>query len=186
LCQLHSPHKGFKNIITPKEAWSKIKLDVSHFHVISSETQTHIPDEKINVLQPKSEKCIFVVYFEDIKGYILLQPNSNEIIIRRDANFNEGLLAYELDSTFVPSLVYEPSLSSMPSSIPNFSISDPILVSSSDNDIEDGNPPLPTHLPPFGFIEHEHELALATSLSRWVHITREVVDDPTYELHTHS
>ena len=32
----------------------------------------HIPDEKHKVLEPKSEKCIFVRHFEDVKGYRLL------------------------------------------------------------------------------------------------------------------
>ena len=58
--------------ITLKEAWSKIKLDVSHFHVFGSEAWAHIPDEKQKSLQPKSEKCIFVGYSKDIKGYRIL------------------------------------------------------------------------------------------------------------------
>ena len=58
--------------ITPKEAWSKIKLDVSHFRVFGCEAWAHIHDEKRNALQPKSEKCIFVGYSEDVKGYRLL------------------------------------------------------------------------------------------------------------------
>ena len=58
--------------ITPEEAWSKIKPDVSHFHVFGCETWAHISDEKWKALQPKSEKCIFVGYSEDVKGYRLL------------------------------------------------------------------------------------------------------------------
>ena len=60
--------------ITPKEAWSKIKPDVSHFRVFGCESWAHIPDEKRKALQPKSVKCIFVGYSEDVKGYRLLQP----------------------------------------------------------------------------------------------------------------
>jgi hypothetical protein len=41
-------------------------------------------------LQPKSEKCIFVGYSEDVKGYRLLQSHCNEIIIRRDVKFDEN------------------------------------------------------------------------------------------------
>jgi hypothetical protein len=37
----HTP-KGFKRYNT-KEAWSKIKPDVSHFHVFGSEAWAHIP-----------------------------------------------------------------------------------------------------------------------------------------------
>ena len=46
--------------ITPEEACSKIKLDVSHFRVFGYESWAHIPDEKWKALLPKSEKCIFV------------------------------------------------------------------------------------------------------------------------------
>jgi hypothetical protein len=86
----HTPTKALKNI-TLEEAWTKIKPDVSHFHVFGSEAWAHIPNEKMKALQPKSEKCIFVGYFEDVKGYRLLQPHSNEIIIRRDVKFDENL-----------------------------------------------------------------------------------------------
>jgi hypothetical protein len=52
-------------------------------------------------LQPKSQKCIFVGYSEDFKGYRLLQTHCNEIIIRRDVEFDENLLAYEHNSACV-------------------------------------------------------------------------------------
>ena len=54
------------------------------------EAWAHIPDEKRKSLQPKSEKCIFVGYSVDVKGYILLQPHSNDVIIRRDVKFDEN------------------------------------------------------------------------------------------------
>ena len=73
--------------ITLEEAWSKIKLDVSHFHMFGSEAQAHIPDEKRKALQPKSEKCIFFGYSKDVKGYRLIQPHYNDIIIRIDIKF---------------------------------------------------------------------------------------------------
>ena len=120
-------------------------------------------------LHPKSEKCIFVGYFEDVKGYRLLQPNCNEIIIRRDVKFDENLLSCEPSSTFVPSFV-------------------PILISSSDDDSKDENPPLPAHLPLDDSIKPE--LAPAPPLPRWVCSTREavgdLVSDPSYQHQTHS
>jgi hypothetical protein len=97
-----TPTKSLKNI-TLEEAWTKIKPDVSHFHVFGSIAWAHIPDEKRKALQPKSEKCIFVGYSEDVKGYRLLQSHCNEIIIRRDVKFDENLLAYEPNLAIVPS-----------------------------------------------------------------------------------
>jgi hypothetical protein len=102
------PTKALKNI-TLKEAWTKIKPDVSHFRVFGSIAWAHIPDEKRKALQPKSEKCILVGYFEDGKGYRLLQPHCNEIIIMRDVKFDENILACEPNSVIVPSSPCKPS-----------------------------------------------------------------------------
>jgi hypothetical protein len=46
---IHTPTKALK-IITPKEAWSKIKPNVGHFHVFGSEAWAHIPYEKRKAL----------------------------------------------------------------------------------------------------------------------------------------
>jgi hypothetical protein len=101
---------------------------------------------------------IFVGYSKDVKGYGLLQTHSNDIIIRRDVKLDEVLSAYNPNSKFVPSLDYEPSLTIVPSSIPEFYASAHILVSSSDDDSEDENTPPPTHLPFGGFVEPEPKL----------------------------
>jgi transposase InsO family protein len=156
-----TPTKALKNI-TPEEAWTKIKPDVSHFRVFGSIAWAHIPDEKRKALQPKSEKCIFVGYSEDVKGYRLLQPHCNEIILRRDVKFDENLLACEPNSAVVPSSACEPSSTFVPSSVP-------ILVSSSDDDSEDENPPPPTDLPPDESFEPEQ--APVPPLPRWVRST---------------
>jgi hypothetical protein len=132
-------------------------------------------------LQPKSEKCIFVDYSEDVKGYRLLQPHCNEIILRRDVKFDENLLACEPNSTVVPSSACEPYLVFVPSSIP-------ILVSSSDDESEDDNPPLPTDIPPDESLEPEQEPV--PPLPRWVCSIREaagdIVGDPSDQRWTRS
>jgi hypothetical protein len=162
-----TPIKALKNI-TPEEAWTKIKSDVSHFHVFDSIAWAHIPNDKMKELQPKSEKCIFVGYSEDVKGYRLLQPHCNEIILRRDVKFDENILACEPNLTVVPSLACEPSSVFLPSSVP-------ILVSSSNDESEDENPPPPTHPPTDESFEPEP--TPTPSLSRWVCSTREAVGD---------
>jgi hypothetical protein len=154
-----TPTKALKNI-TPEESWTKIKPDVSHFCVFGSIAWAHIPDEKRKALQPKSEKCIFVGYYKYVKGYRLLQSHCNEIIIRRDVKFDENLLACEPHSAVVPSLEFVPSYD---------------LVSSSDDDSEDENSPLPAH-PPLDE-SFEPKPAPAPPLPRWVSSTREVVGD---------
>ena len=134
--------------ITLEEAWSKIKPDVSHFRVFGCEAWAHIPDEKQKALQPKSEKCIFAGYSEDVKGYRLLRPHSHDIIIRRDVEFDENLLACEPNLAGVPSLAHDPDLMIVPassSSYSNFLDRFPTLVSYDDS--EDENPPPPTRVP---------------------------------------
>jgi hypothetical protein len=144
-----TPTKALKNI-TPEEAWTKIKPNVSHFCVFGSIAWAHIPDEKRKALQPKSEKCIFFGYSEDVKVIYFFNHIVMKFIIRRDVKFDENILAFEPNSTFVPSFV-------------------PTLVSSSDDDNEDENPPLPSHLPPDE--SFEPELAPVPPLPRWVHST---------------
>jgi len=123
-----TPTKVLKNI-TPEEAWSSIKPNVSHFFVFGSEAWAHIPDEKPKSLELKSEKCIFVGYFEDVKGYRLLQPKSKNVIIRRDVKFVGNISAYEPSSMDVPPL-------SIPSNSEN--------IPSSYDDSEDDSPPPPS------------------------------------------
>jgi hypothetical protein len=172
-----NPIKALKNI-TPEEAWTKIKPDVNHFYVFGSITWAQIPDEKRKALQPKSKKCIFVGYSEDVKGYRLLQSHCNEIIIRRDVKFDENLLACEPNSTIVPSSACEPSLMIVPSAacepssefVPSYD-----LVSSSDDDSEDENPPLLAHPPPDESFEPEP--TPDPPLPRWVCSTREAAGD---------
>jgi hypothetical protein len=43
-------------------------LNVSHFRLFGSVAWPHFPNRKRKALQPKSEKCIFVGYYEDVKG----------------------------------------------------------------------------------------------------------------------
>jgi hypothetical protein len=166
-----TPTKTLKNI-TPEESWTKIKPDVSHFHVFGSIAWAHNPDEKRKALHPKSEKCIFVGYFEDVKGYILLQPHCNEIFIRRDVKFDENLLACEPNSVLVPSLAYKPNSTVVSSSVYepySTFVPSSILVSSLDDDSEDENPPPPAHLPPDESFEPEP--TPSSPLPRWVHST---------------
>ena len=92
--------------------------------------------KKRKALQPKSEKCIFVGYSKDVKGYRLLQPHSHDIIIRRYVKFDENLLSYEPNLAGVPSLACETDLVIVPSSSSsssNFLDRFPNLVSDDDS-----------------------------------------------------
>jgi hypothetical protein len=53
--------------ITPEEAWSSIKPDVSHFRIFGSEAWAHIPDEKHKALEPKSENVFLLDILKMLK-----------------------------------------------------------------------------------------------------------------------
>jgi len=145
----------------------------------------------MKALQPKSEKCIFVGYFEDVKGNRLLQPHCNEIIIRKDVKFDENILACKPNSASVPSLVCKPNSTYVSSSACEPSstfVSSHVLVSSSDDDNEDENPPPLAHLPPYESFEPAP--TPSPPLPRWVISMRnavgDLVDDLSYQRRTRS
>ena len=52
------------NGITPFESWSGNKHDVSHFRIFGSRPSAIIPLDKRKDLEPQSQECLFVGYFE--------------------------------------------------------------------------------------------------------------------------
>eukprot|EP00253_Pinus_taeda_P017626 PITA_17626 len=130
----------------------------------TSEAWAHIPDEKHKALEPRSEKCIFVRYSEDVKGYRLIPFKSKNVIIRRDVKFDENISAYEPSSATLPPL-------SISSTFEH--------ISSSDDESEDDNPPPPSQDPPS-----------VPSLPKWDRATwdatGDLVGDPTDQRCTRS
>ena len=89
-------------------------------------------------------------------------PKSEKIIIRRHVKFDENISACEPSSTGVPPLACEPSSAGVPplslSSIFNS------ILSISDDDNEDENPPSDREIVPY-----------TSPLLRWVRSTRDAV-----------
>ena len=129
------------------------------------EAWAHIPDEKRKALQPKSEKCIFVRYSKYVKGYILIQPHSHDIIIRNNVKFDENILACKPNLAGVPSLACKPDSTIVPSSSSSSSFLDRFPTPVSDDDSDDENPRI---------------------LPRWVHSTCEAAGDPRDQRRTRS
>eukprot|EP00253_Pinus_taeda_P034698 PITA_34698 len=88
--QNRSPHSSVKDH-TPFEAWSGTKSKVTHFRVFSSRAWARIPSEKRKALDPRSIECIFVGYPNGVKGYRLLIPSADKLIIERSVKFEESL-----------------------------------------------------------------------------------------------
>ena len=53
----------------PGEKCTCKKLDISHLKVFSCIAYVHVPDERRTKLDPRAEKCIFIEYSLQQKGY---------------------------------------------------------------------------------------------------------------------
>jgi transposase InsO family protein len=75
--------------MTPKEKFPGKKLNVSHLKVFSCIAYVHVFYEKISKLNPKAEKCIFIKYSLEQKGYRCFNPSIWKLQMNRDVVFNE-------------------------------------------------------------------------------------------------
>ena len=69
-CTTSGVHK-----VTPHERYYEKKPDLSHNWIFDSIAYVHIPDEKRQKLDPKSEKCILIGYSLEQKGYKCYNPS---------------------------------------------------------------------------------------------------------------
>ena len=74
---------------TPIEAWSGRKPSVRHFKVFGCLCYSRVPKERRSKLDETSEKCIFMGYSSQSKGYRLYNLKTNKLIISRDVIFDE-------------------------------------------------------------------------------------------------
>ena len=75
--------------MTPEEKFIGKKPDVSHLKVFGYIAYVHVPDEKRSKLDPKADKCIFIGYSSEQKGYRCFSPFTRKLQVSRDVVFNE-------------------------------------------------------------------------------------------------
>jgi hypothetical protein len=81
--------------MTPEEKFTSKKLDVSHLTVFGCIAYVHVPDEKKSKLDPKVEKCIFIGYSLEQKGYKCFNPSTRKLqVSRSDVVFDEMVSWY--------------------------------------------------------------------------------------------
>jgi hypothetical protein len=78
--QIIYPHRSVKDK-TPFEDWRSLEPKVTHFHIFGSCAWAKIPSEKRKALDPHSIDCIFVGYLDNVKGYRLIDPSTDRLII---------------------------------------------------------------------------------------------------------
>ncbi|KAJ4820740.1 polyprotein [Rhynchospora pubera] len=84
-----SPTKAVMNR-TPYEAWFERKPIVSHLRLFGCVAYTLVNSHSRKKLDAKSEKCIFIGYCIQSKGYRLYNPETQKIIISRNVMFDEN------------------------------------------------------------------------------------------------
>jgi hypothetical protein len=75
--------------MTPKEKFTRKKPDVSHRRVFGCIAYMHVPDEKRSKLDPKADKCIFIRYSLEQKGYRCFNLSTRKLQMSRDVVFDE-------------------------------------------------------------------------------------------------
>ena len=75
---------------TPYEAWNNRKTNVSNLKIFGSIAYSLLASDARSKMDKKCEKCIFVGYSDETKGYRLYNPITKKLIIRRDIVFDEN------------------------------------------------------------------------------------------------
>jgi hypothetical protein len=80
--------------MTPEEKFTGKKTDVSHLRVFGYIAYVHVLEEKRSKLDPKAEKCIFIGYSLEQKGYRCFNPSTRKLQVSRDVVFDEMASCY--------------------------------------------------------------------------------------------
>ncbi|MCO5578521.1 hypothetical protein L7F22_032364 [Adiantum nelumboides] len=75
--------------MTLEETFTGKKPNVSHFKVFGCIAYMHVPDELRTKLDPKAEKCVFIGYSVEHKGYKCYNPITHQARVSRDVVFDE-------------------------------------------------------------------------------------------------
>jgi transposase InsO family protein len=75
--------------MTPHEAWTGTKPDISTLRPFGCVAYVHIPSALRNKLDPKARKCMMVGYPPNAKGWLLWDSVGHKLIVARDVVFHE-------------------------------------------------------------------------------------------------
>jgi len=135
----------------PTEAFYGWKPSVSHLHIFGCRAYAHIQKDKHSAFQPKSQKCIFLGYPLDYKGWECWDPVTSEVFISCDVHFVETEMPgaelrlsgphYKLLQEVQPGSVGEPA-GNVPAPVlssPSVPPVEPASTPSDDNDSDSGS-----------------------------------------------
>lgn len=72
---------------TPHEVWFGVKPKVSYLRVFGCEPLVHMPMQKLQKLDNRAIKGIFIGYCTDAKTYRIYIPKHEKVLINRDVKF---------------------------------------------------------------------------------------------------
>jgi hypothetical protein len=75
--------------MTPEEKFTSKKINISHLRVFGCITYVHVLHEKRSKLDPKAEKCIFIKYSLEQKGYRCFNLSIWKLQVSRDVVFDD-------------------------------------------------------------------------------------------------
>lgn len=75
--------------MNPEEAFTGVKLEVSHLRIFGCLVYIHVPKNERSKLEPFGKKGTFVGYNESSKAYMIYFPGHKQIDISRDVCFEE-------------------------------------------------------------------------------------------------
>ena len=84
-----SPTKALQGV-TPVEAWTGKKPDVSNLHIFGCTAYAHVPKDERRKLESKTRRCVFLGYGTTTKGYRLYDLNRAKVFLSRDVIFDEA------------------------------------------------------------------------------------------------
>ena len=106
-----SPTKAVTGV-TPYEAWSGTKPDVSHLRVFGCSAYALVPKVERSKLDSKTRKCVLLGYGSNQKGYRLYDLDRKKVVHSRDVTFDEAStpgVKKEVASTYVELEINEES-----------------------------------------------------------------------------
>ncbi|MCO5565005.1 hypothetical protein L7F22_018675 [Adiantum nelumboides] len=75
--------------MTPEETLKGKKPNVSHFKFFGCNAYVHVPDELRTKLDSKAEKCVFIGYFVEQKGYKCYNFVTHQVRVSKNVVFDE-------------------------------------------------------------------------------------------------
>lgn len=96
--------------MTPKEAFTGSKPNISHLRIFGSHVYVHVPKEKRTKLQPSGKKGMLVEYSESSKAFRIYIPGQRYVEVSRDVTFEEDIAFQKSKGSLVSDEVNDSTL----------------------------------------------------------------------------